>query len=769
MRRLIFLLIILIVLYLVSFFVSGYSQSSEHTTFRNTKIEGLSVYFFYGEGCPHCTKVKPFIDEMERSYGLNIERFEVYGNRANMKLIQEYFERYNVPVNNRGVPAVFVSDSYLVGDVDILNGLENLVSNSVTADSETAQLSNEGNSEECTSNGYDCLSFLTITAAALVDSVNPCSIAILFFLMAGLLLLRNRKRALRVGLAFALSVFLANLLFGLGIFSTLSVSGFSSIFDTVAGFVAILTGILLVKDCFFHGKVIAMEVPRSLQPYLKHRLSEAFFGKSSRVLGAFLIGFLVTLFEIPCTGGPYFFVLARMADDATRMQTIPILLYYNLIFVMPLILISTLLYFGSIQVERVREWKDRNKQFLNLVRGLPLIAVGFVTISTSLVIQWMSVALSVYRAAFIPLIGPVASYIVYQIFSKSKYRVKALKYLTVVGIGSTLFLAAISNAQTSFLGNPGETGSETKSYQVTGEATTATTIQPYTDCEAEGGRCMMGSMGCSIACKRMNYAMGVCELGLPSLGYYPGCGERDCCCFCVGEKENCTDVDKDGYAIEGGNCGLIDCNDADASVHPGAVEICNGIDDDCDEQVDEGDICVGCVKVKVVNETDDPVQADVILDCLTAIGSTNYAGSAVSCNHGKIPGFYYVDAFIGFPCYGESYINIDEYGTGYAEIGSSDCVWYDENCMGGSSLTTTITTTSSTTTTVSSDGGSLNTTTSTTSSTTTTISCQCTEWKNTFECCNIDRKWRSKGNLFERTCNPRGCDIEKRCKTSKIL
>lgn len=52
--------------------------------------------------------------------------------------------------------------------------------------------------------------------------------------------------------------------------------------------------------------------------------------------------------------------------------------------------------------------------------------------------------------------------------------------------------------------------------------------------------------------------------------------------------QKCTDNDSDGYAVEGGACGLIDCNDNDASIHPGANEVFNGIDDNCDGTIDEG-------------------------------------------------------------------------------------------------------------------------------------------------------------------------------------
>ena len=50
----------------------------------------------------------------------------------------------------------------------------------------------------------------------------------------------------------------------------------------------------------------------------------------------------------------------------------------------------------------------------------------------------------------------------------------------------------------------------------------------------------------------------------------------------------CTDADQDGFSIEGGACGPVDCNDSNPAVNPGTAETCNGIDDNCDGQIDEG-------------------------------------------------------------------------------------------------------------------------------------------------------------------------------------
>jgi len=60
-----------------------------------------------------------------------------------------------------------------------------------------------------------------------------------------------------------------------------------------------------------------------------------------------------------------------------------------------------------------------------------------------------------------------------------------------------------------------------------------------------------------------------------------------------------ADTDGDGYgdafrsvpgceATSGFVANPTDCNDYDASINPGADEICNGIDDNCDDMIDEG-------------------------------------------------------------------------------------------------------------------------------------------------------------------------------------
>jgi len=220
------------------------------------------------------------------------------------------------------------------------------------------------------------LSILTVIGAALVDSINPCAIAVLLILMGALLASGDKKRALKAGLAFTVSIYIAYFLFGLGLFSALQISGLSYWFYKIIGVLAIIIGLFNIKDFFWYaGAGFVMEIPRAWRPKLKSML-----GAVTSPLGAFLMGFVVCLFELPCTGGPYIFILGLLAERATMMASIPILLLYNLFFVLPLIVITVAIYLGFANVEKATAWKDNNIRLLHLIAGLIMLILGVLVV-----------------------------------------------------------------------------------------------------------------------------------------------------------------------------------------------------------------------------------------------------------------------------------------------------------------------------------------------------------------------------------------------------
>jgi len=187
-----------------------------------------------------------------------------------------------------------------------------------------------------------------------------------------LLLSGDKKKALKAGLAFTLSIYIIYFLFGLGLFSALQVSGLSYWFYKIIGVLAIIIGLMNIKDFFWYGKLgFVTEIPRAWRPTLKNLLN-----KVTSPIGAFLIGFLVCLFELPCTGGPYIFILGLLAEKATQLQAIPILLLYNLFFILPLIIITILVYVGFTNVEKATQWKEANIRILHLVAGIIMLILG---------------------------------------------------------------------------------------------------------------------------------------------------------------------------------------------------------------------------------------------------------------------------------------------------------------------------------------------------------------------------------------------------------
>jgi hypothetical protein len=81
-----------------------------------------------------------------------------------------------------------------------------------------------------------------------------------------------------------------------------------------------------------------------------------------------------------------------------------------------------------------------------------------------------------------------------------------------------------------------------------------------------------------------------------------------------------SDADEDGWST------AQDCNDRDASIHPDATELCDGVDNDCDEDVDEG------LLITVWADCDDDGYGDAASSSYACGPGEGQAGNAEDCD-----------------------------------------------------------------------------------------------------------------------------------------
>ncbi len=224
-----------------------------------------------------------------------------------------------------------------------------------------------------------CQSFtLTkILSLAAVDAINPCALAVLTLILLAILTFspKRKRNVLLAGLAFSAAVFIMYLIYGLVIIKSFQlIQALTNIrlwLYKVLGIGAIILGLLNLKD-FIHYKPggFLTEMPLSLRPKMQNFLFKVTSPKS-----AFLIGALVTIFLLPCTIGPYV-ICGGILSSLALIKTIPWLLLYNLIFILPMIAITIICYIGFTTVENVSGWKDKNIRYLHLVSGIIIFLLG---------------------------------------------------------------------------------------------------------------------------------------------------------------------------------------------------------------------------------------------------------------------------------------------------------------------------------------------------------------------------------------------------------
>jgi len=379
-----FALILLVLILLASGIVSAESPGPvpSGTTGSATDISDLLsseppghvvVYFFYRQTCGECQKALTFMEGFrERHPDVIIRSYDLIDNASNQQLFQQFNKLYNVPFSP--VPAVFVGEWELTNYESIELYLDDIVVQVAQNPNSTPPVTQETIPSLEISDSTQVTIPLVIVAG-LVDGINPCAFSVLVFLLVSIMAIGSKKRVLQVGIVYIGAIFTFYFLSGLGLFALVQISGFSTVFAIIAATVAFVAGTIMIKDALFGGSGSWLVIPESKKGSITRYVKEA------TLPAAFILGILVGMFELPCTGGIYLAIISLISQKMTMMDGLPLLVLYNILFILPLIIILAIVYFG-LPPERLETWRTENRVIVRLAMGCLMIAIGIIVLLT---------------------------------------------------------------------------------------------------------------------------------------------------------------------------------------------------------------------------------------------------------------------------------------------------------------------------------------------------------------------------------------------------
>ncbi|HPO05711.1 MAG TPA: glutaredoxin [Candidatus Gracilibacteria bacterium] len=362
------------------------------------KNEKVNIYFFWGQGCPHCAKEKSFLQKMQEKYAeIELHDYEVWGNSENRNLMVEFGKRLKASVN--GVPFTVIGEKYIVGWMDeantgtqieevikcaltqncadlgedIIKGNQNV--NKTVAEKEsqippvlTLPLLGEIKTKNIS------LPVLTIIIAAL-DGFNPCAMWTLLFLISLLLGMQDRRRMWLLGSAFILSSAVVYFLFLAAWLNLLLFIGFILIVRILIAGVALGGGSYYLKEYFLnpHSTCVVSGSKRRQRVFekLKKLTHEKHF--LIALIGIVLLAVAVNLVELICSAG-----LSAVYTQILSLSRLSIWQYYGylILYILVFMIDDLLVFFTAMITLRITGLSEKYSRISHLIGGFAMILIG---------------------------------------------------------------------------------------------------------------------------------------------------------------------------------------------------------------------------------------------------------------------------------------------------------------------------------------------------------------------------------------------------------
>jgi hypothetical protein len=343
-------------------------QSISTTTQPVEKLFSVELAYFSLKGCPKCERAGYLLKYIGNKYP-HLKVKEIDLNTADGKRLNETLSnRLNLPPEKRLIaPSIFIGDDYLSPEEITETSVQSLIEKYETVETSSPLKVEQGEinkAEEAIVERFKSFGVFAILLAGLLEGLNPCALATLVFFISYLTMIGGkRKEILMVGIGFSVSSFVTHLLLGVGILSFIQHFSFFPLFTRVVYLItfafSLFLGIFSLYDYIQLKKgrpaKMTLQVPEFLKKkihgIIRTRSNELDTGEERKpvrfLFVAFLIGSIVTLLQSTCTSQVYLPTLLFVTNvPSLKGSAVFYLILYNLIYILPLIAIFSIAYWG---------------------------------------------------------------------------------------------------------------------------------------------------------------------------------------------------------------------------------------------------------------------------------------------------------------------------------------------------------------------------------------------------------------------------------------
>jgi hypothetical protein len=212
-------------------------------------------------------------------------------------------------------------------------------------------------------------------AMGLLDGINPCSMWVLILMISLLAPMKNRWRMFAVAGTFIAVEGLAYFIFMAAWLNLFLYIGLSRLSEIIIAGIALLVGLLNLKDFWFYGRGVSLSIPDAAKPdiYARMRAILQAQNMTGALLGAVTLAVLVQMVEFMCTSGfPALYTKILMLKQLSHTSYYSYLLLYNVAYLFDDFIILAI---GIITLSQ-RRLQEKEGRWLKLISGLVMLGLA---------------------------------------------------------------------------------------------------------------------------------------------------------------------------------------------------------------------------------------------------------------------------------------------------------------------------------------------------------------------------------------------------------